>query len=158
MLKPSRRAVVVAASFALACASVAPAAHAERSGSDPDSDEQSDGLLSGLLDLVDVTGLLGDLPVLGEMGGVPAVGGLGLPALDELPTVEGIGLPTLEGLGLPAVEGLGLDDVLSDGGIGGFDTPLPLGDPLGILDVLSVSGLNLNVLAEVGLTGAVSLL
>jgi hypothetical protein len=155
MLRSSRRAVVIAASFALAFASLGPAAHADRSGSDPDTDEES----GGLLDLIDITDLLGDLPLLGEMG-VPALDGLGLPALEGLglPTVEGIGLPALEGLGLPALGGLGLGDILpADGGIGGFATPLPIGDPLGLLDSLSGPGL-LNVLVEVGLSGAVNLL
>jgi hypothetical protein len=162
MLRSSRRAVVIAASFALGLASVAPAAHAERSGSDPDTEEESGGLLPGLLDLLDP--LLGDLPLLGdgfdEMG-VPALDGLGLPALDGLglPALDGLGLPALDGLGLPALDGLPVGDLLpSDDEIGGFGEPLPVGDPLGIVDSLSGPGLDLNVLAEVGLSGAITIL
>ncbi len=124
MYRPSRRAVVLAASFALAFASVAPSAHAGRNDDDDDTEEESDGLLG----LIDITDLLGDLPLLGEGD----VGEFGVPALDGLPTVEGIGLPTLEGLGLPALEG--------------------------VLDPSTGSGLNLNVLIDVGLSGGVNLL
>ena len=138
MLRPSRRAVVLAASFALAVASLGPSAHAARSGGDPDPDEQS----GGLLDLIDVTGLLG-LPALGGLG-LPALGGLGLPALGALPTVEGLGLPTVEGLGLPALDGLGLPalDGLGVPALGGLG---------------SVPGLDLTVLVQVGLSGTVTL-
>jgi hypothetical protein len=176
MFRPSRRAVVFAASFALAFASVAPAAHADRS--DDDYDEQS-GALVGLIDITDLLGgefpLLGELPLLGEMG----LGGLGLGTLEDLPTVEGIGLPMLEELGLPGLEGLGLDlaalealglplegpglpaldglglgDILdSEGGLGAFGLPLPIASPLGILDVLSGSGgLSLDVQVSNALT------
>lgn len=132
MYRPSRRAVVLAASFALAFASVAPSAHAGRNDDDDDTEEESDGLLG----LIDITDLLGDLPLLGEGD----VGEFGVPALDGLPTVEGIGLPTLEGLGLPALEGLGLPALE------------------GVLDPSTGSGLNLNVLIDVGLSGGVNLL
>lgn len=168
MFRPSRRAVVFAASFALAFASVAPSAHAARSDHDDDTDEQSDSLLG----LIDITDLLGGLPLLGggfDESSLPTIEGIGLPTLEALglpleglglPALEGLGLPALEGLGLPALDGLGLGglglgDVLSLGGVGGFGT-LPLGDPLGVLDVLSGPGLDINILVEVGLTGAAS--
>lgn len=151
MFRPSRRAVVFAASFALAFASVAPSAHAERGNHDDDTDEQS----GGLLDLIDITDLLGGLPLLGETG----LGGLGLPALDGLPTVEGIGLPTLEGLGLP-LEGLGLPALEGLGlpGLEGLGVPLPIGDPLSLLNTATGPGLDLNVLIRVGLSGDINLL
>ena len=163
MFRPSRRAVVFAASFALAFASVAPSAHADRSNPDPDTDEESGGLLD-LLDLIDITDLLGEPLDVGEMGvpgldGLPTIEGIGLPALDGLGLPALDGLPAIEGIGLPTLDGLGLGELLpSDGDVGEFGLPLPGGDPLGILDVLSVPGLDINILAEVGLTGAVSLL
>jgi hypothetical protein len=163
MFRPSRRAVVFAASFALAFASVAPSAHAGRSDDDDDTEEGSDALLG----LIDITDLLGGLPLLGggfDESSLPTIEGVGLPTLEALglPGLDGLGLPALEGLGLPALDGLGLGglgldgiglaglplgDVLSLGGVGGSSTGLPLG----ILDVLSDSGLDLHVLAEVGL-------
>ena len=87
MFRPSRRAVVIAASFALAFASVAPSAHADRGGGHDDDDEQS-GDLFDLIDITDVLGGVG-LPAPGGVG-LPALGGVGLPGLDGLPP---IGLP-----------------------------------------------------------------
>lgn len=134
MFRPSRRAVVIAASFALAFASVAPSAHAQRGDHDDDTDEPS----GGLLDLVDITGLLGGLglPALGGVG-LPALGGVGVPALGELPTVEGIGLPALGGIGLPGLNGL---------------------PPIGLPIPSTGPGLDLNVLIRVSLSGAITVL
>jgi hypothetical protein len=167
MYRPSRRAVVFAASFALAFASVAPSAHAERSDDDDDTEEQSDALLG----LIDITDLLGGLPLLGggfDSSSLPTIEGLGLPTLEalglpvpslDLAALEALGLPALDGLGLGGIGlgGIGLDgiglaglplgDVLSLGGVGGSSTGLPLG----ILDGLSDSGLDLHLLVEAGL-------
>ena len=137
MLRPSRRAVIIAASFALGLASVAPAAHASRTDSDPDTDEEGGGLLG----LIDITDLLGELPLLDELG-VPGLDGLGLPTLEGIPTIEGIGLPTLEGVELGEVLPL-------DGGIGDLGVPLPPG---------TLTGLDLNILISVGLSGTVTFL
>jgi hypothetical protein len=160
MFRPSRRAVVIAASFALGLSSIAPAALASRPGDDTDNGGESAGLL-------DLSGLLGSLPVLGPtlsgLGVTDIVGGLGVGSLDgqSLPTVEGIGLPTLEGVGLPGLDGLGLP------ALDGLGLGLPaldgLGLPLGILDILSTSGPGtpapgLNILVDLGVTGAVNLL
>ena len=177
MFRPSRRAVVIAASFALGLSSIAPAALASRPGGDTDNGEESTGLL-------DLSGLLGSLPVLGPtlsgLGLTDIVDGLGLGSLSgqSLPTVEGIGLPTLDGLGLPGLDGLGLPalDGLGLPALDGLGLPLgrlplgvgelstlPLGSPLGILDILSTSAPGtpapgLNVLVDLGVTGAVNLL
>ena len=148
MFRPSRRAVVFAASFALAFASVAPSAHAERSNDDDDTEEQSGALLG----LIDITDLLG--------GGLPLLGG----GFDEtaVPTIEGIGLPTLDALGLPGLEDLGLDlgalealEAVGLPGLGGLGLP-GLG---GLGTLLSGGGLGfITVLVDVGLSGTVNLL
>jgi len=179
MFRPSRRAVIIAVSSALALTSIAPAALASRSGDDTGNGEESAGLL-------DLSGLLGSVPVLGPtlsgLGVTDIVDGLGLGSLSgqSLPTVEGIGLPTLEGLGLPGLDGVGLPALdglglpaldglglpaLGGGlplGVGELST-LPLGSPLGILDILSTPAPGtpapgLNVLVDLGVTGAVNLL
>ena len=172
MSRPSRRAVVIAASFALGLSSIAPAALASRPGGDTDNGEESAGLL-------DLSGLLGSLPVVGPtlsgLGVTDILGGLGGGSLSgqSLPTVEGIGLPTLEGLGLPGLDGLGLPALDGLGlpaleglglplGVGELST-LPLGSPLGILDILSTTAPGtpapgLNILVDLGVTGAVNLL
>jgi hypothetical protein len=172
MSRPSRRAVIIAVSSALALTSIAPAALASRSGDDTGNGEESAGLL-------DLSGLLGSLPVLGPtlsgLGVTDIVDGLGLGSLSgqSLPTVEGIGLPTLEGLGLPGLDGLGLPalDGLGLPALDGLGLPLgvgelsalPLGSPLGLLDILSTPAPGtpapgLNVLVDLGVTGAVNLL
>lgn len=142
MFRPSRRASVIAASFALGFASVAPSAHADRGGGHDDGDEQS----GDLLDLVDITDVLGGvgLPALGQL---PTVEGIGLPAL------EGIGLPTLESVGLPALGGIGLPPL---GGIGlpGLDGLPPVGLPI----PSTGPGLDLTVLVRVSLSGAITVL
>jgi hypothetical protein len=169
MFRPSRRAVVIAASFALGLSSIAPAAFASRPGDGGDNGEESG-------DLLDLSGLLGSLPLLGDtltgLGVSDLVGGLGLGALnaESLPTVEGIGLPALGDLGLPGLDGLGLPGLDGIGlpldglplGVGDLST-LPLGNPLGILDILSTpapgtAGPGLNILVDLGVTGAVNLL
>ena len=164
MFRPSRRAVVIAASFALGLSSIAPAALASRSGDDTDNGGEGAGLL-------DLSGLLGSLPVLGPtlsgLGVTDIVDGLGVGSLSgqSLPTVEGIGLPTLEGLGLPGLDGLGLPALGDLGlplGVGELST-LPLDSPLGILDILSTSAPGtpapgLDILVDLGVTGAVNLL
>lgn len=153
MFSASRRAVVIAASFALGLSWLAPAAMASRPGDDTGNGEES----TGLLDLLDLPGLLGSLPLVGD-----TVQQLGLPldglGLDGLPTVEGIGLPALDSLGLPGLDGLGLDALPLGGGFGELGEPLPIGNPLGVLDGISAGGLDLSVLVDLSVSGGVNLL
>jgi hypothetical protein len=178
MFRSSRRALVIATSFSLGLSTfLAPAALAARSGGDDDYGEETAGLL-------DLGGLLGSLPVLGDtltgLGVTDLLGGLGLPGVGEesLPSVEGIdlgglGLPGLDGVGLPGLDGLGLPvlgelglpvldglplDAVLGGDVGGQGGLLGLGSLLGILDGGDAGGLNLNVLVDVGVTGALNLL
>jgi hypothetical protein len=155
MFTPSRRAVVVAAAFALAFASTAPSALADRSDHDDDTEEESDGLL----DLIDVSDLLGGLPLLGggfDESSIPTIEGLGLPTLEalglpvgdlglDLEALEALGLP-LEGLGLPALDGLGLGGIGLGGiGLGGLG-----------LDGIGLAGLPLGSLLSLGGVGGAS--
>lgn len=125
MFKPSRRAVAIAASFALGLSVVGPAAHAGLLGGSDDSDSTSlegvglpvgGDLLGGLLGGDLLGGLLGGgLLGGGDDGGLPLVGSL-LGGGDG-----GGGLPLVGGL-------LGGDSAASEGQGGG----LPLvGDVLG---------------------------
>ena len=136
MFKPSRRAVAIAASFALGLSVVGPAAHAGLLGGSDDSDMALEGVglpLGGLLG--------GDL-----LGGV--LGG-GLLGGDLLGGVLGGGLPLV---------GPVLDGVLGGGALGGegLGGGLPLVGPVldGVLggDLLG-GGLPLGLLGEDGVLG-----
>ena len=131
MLKPSRRALVIAASFALGLSAVGPTAQAGLLGGDDSAAVEGVGLPvagdllgGGLLGILGgESGLLGG--ILGEAGLLGGIlGGGGLPLVGDVLGGEG---------GLPLV-----GDVL--GGEGG----LPLvGELLGgeMLDVVTISGL-----------------
>jgi hypothetical protein len=141
LLKPSRRALVIAASFALGLSAVGPAAQAGLLGGDdsaavegvglPVAGDLLDGGLLGILG--GESGLLGGIlgGEAGLLGGV--LGGGGLPVVGAL---GGGGLPLVgdvlggEG-GLPLVGGV----LGSEGGLGG--------ELLGgeMLDVVTISGL-----------------
>ena len=151
MFKPSRRAVAIAASFALGLSVVGPAAHAGLLGGSDDSDSmalEGIGLPGGDLLGGDLLGgILGGGLLGGEGGGLPVVG----PVLYSLTNGD------LLGGGLPLV-GPVLDGVLGGGVLGGegLGGGLPLVGPVldGVLggDLLG-GGLPLGLLGEDGVLG-----
>jgi hypothetical protein len=168
VFKPSRRALVIAASFALGLSAAGPAAHAGLLGGD-DSDTAvegiglpvggdllgGDGLLGGVLG---GEGLLGGGGPLGLVGGV--LGGSGGGPLDLVGGVLG----GSGGGPLDVVGGLlgGEDSVLAAEGLVEIVEILPLGvvpggeSVLGVLDAFSESGSivpGLQVLDEFGVLG-----
>lgn len=153
MVKPSRRALVIAASFALGLSAAGPVAHAGLLGGD-DSDTAVEGIglpVGG--DLLSGDGLLG-----GVLGGGGLLGGGG-----PLGLVGGV-LGGSGGGPLDVVGGLlgGEDSVLAAEGLVEIVEILPLGvvpggeSVLGVLDAFSESGSivpGLQVLDEFGVLG-----
>lgn len=136
MYKPSRRALVIAASFALGLSAVGPAAHAGLLGGD-DSDTAIEGVglpVGG--DLLGGDGLLGG--VLGGSGGGPLdlVSGV-LGGEDSVLAMEGL-VEVVEILPLGVVPGgesvLGVLDAFSDSG--SIVPGLQVLDDFGVLGIL----------------------